>query len=359
MSLRHHLIANAGIIQAGGYTPVAPPVSGSGIYGGGDGGGTVDWSTIDGRGAAPTGSPQYPTYFTSLNGITAYPARPPWKVPGVDYRVGINTGVVLKNPTTLDWTWGDQNATTKVWTIQADGLVFDGYDFSGWHINNSAGYNLTFRNCKFTNFAIDSRNDDTKLLDIQYCEFDGLGAAGETAWGTLITVYGRCKLWYNYIHDSQGDMVDTLTSNMDARYNLFDTMGYNTVGGVAGTLHPDGIQFYGSGIANAIKILFNTYVHMHVTLGSPSSFIDCEAATGGAMTNPEIAYNVASNTFPGTPTSSQWIRLGTTPGGTVDGGYVHDNWMDTTNTFGALDERAPGTNFVKANNKLLTTGAAF
>src|SRR5664279_4653407 len=43
-------------------------------------------------------APQYPTAFTGLNGVTPYPVRPPWKVAGVDYRVGINAGVNLKDP---------------------------------------------------------------------------------------------------------------------------------------------------------------------------------------------------------------------------------------------------------------------
>src|ERR1700753_2740538 len=56
----------------------------------------------DGFAEAPIGVAQYPNYFTSLNGISPYPVRPPWRVAGVDYRVGINAGVSLKDPALID-----------------------------------------------------------------------------------------------------------------------------------------------------------------------------------------------------------------------------------------------------------------
>src|SRR5690242_16471560 len=58
----------------------------------------VPLSLNSGSQDAPAGVAQYPTYFTSLNGISPYPVRPPWPVAGVDYRVGVNAGVRLKDP---------------------------------------------------------------------------------------------------------------------------------------------------------------------------------------------------------------------------------------------------------------------
>ena len=90
----------------------------------------------DGFANAPTGAPQYPTYFTNLNGISPYPVRPPWKVAGVDYRVGINTGISLKDPATISSSiatvsgplGAGQNANTL--NIAADNVTLDGYDFT-------------------------------------------------------------------------------------------------------------------------------------------------------------------------------------------------------------------------------------
>src|SRR5215831_5671176 len=90
---------------------------------------------LDGRLNAPAGTPQYPTYFTSLNGISPYPVRPPWHVAGVDYRVGISAGVSLKDPATINPKIATSSGTNPIiLTLQADNVTFDGYDFTrgGW-----------------------------------------------------------------------------------------------------------------------------------------------------------------------------------------------------------------------------------
>jgi hypothetical protein len=90
---------------------------------------------FDGFANAPTGTPQYRSYFTSLNGISRYPVRPPWHVAGVDYRAGINTGVSLKKPATINPAIAMSSGRGPiVLQLQADNVTLDGYDFTlgGW-----------------------------------------------------------------------------------------------------------------------------------------------------------------------------------------------------------------------------------
>lgn len=316
-----------------------------------------DWATLDGRSAAPTGAAQYPTYFTSLNGITPYPARPPWQVPGVDYRVGINTGVTLASAPTSDT--AQYSVSGNNITIQADGVTFDGIDFTGKFVSLNGCSNTKFKNCKFTSFCVWGANKSGGLLTMEYCEFDGLGISGDTSFGTILSIGNYpTTIRYCYFHDCQQDVVNVGMPTVDCRYCLFDTIGY-----MSGA-HADCFQFSGNGAANNIRILFNTYVHTKATVAGPSAFIDCEPqlgtdATTMTMDNPELAYNVASYTFPGQTVGSTFIRIGGNLGGTVTNAFVHDNWVDPTNMLGVLDERSPGTNYVKTNNKLLTTGEAF
>lgn len=318
---------------------------------------TTPWASLDGRLNAPTGTAQYPTYFTSLNGISPYPVRPPWKVAGVDYRVGINTGVTLKDPNTINPAIATISGTNPiVLGIQQNDVTLDGYDFTTggwWRIHTNSNNNLVISNSKLQNFCIFGNGGNT--VTVKYCEIDGLGAAGETTFGTLILLQTGVTLTfqYNYIHDSQNDMIDVTTVDIDSRWNLFDTMGYE-VGA-----HADSIQMAGDGTANNVKLLFNTYVHRLVTTSSPSSFLDVETQVGTApvINNPEIAYNTASYTAGG-PNGSTFYRIAQDVG-TISGAYVHDNYADPTNMIAVLSDSTAGTGYTKSGNILLTTGGSF
>jgi hypothetical protein len=215
--------------------------------------------------------------------------------------------------------------------------------------------NLTISNSKLQNLCI---YIDTGPLTVQYCEIDGLGLAGETVFGCLAFLRtGVTSTWkYNWLHSAQNDFIDLSTSDIDARFNLFDTMGY----GVGA--HADAIQFAGDGTANNIELLFNTYVHMVVTNSSPSSFLDLETQIGSGtqvMNNPEVAYNTASNTVAGGVRGSTFFRVAQDVGA-INHAYVHDNYADPTNMISVIsDTRSPGRGYRKSANILLTTGRSF
>src|SRR3984893_7488377 len=234
----------------------------------------------DGFANAPTGAPQYPTYFTSLNGISPYPVRPPWKVAGVDYRVGINTGVSLKDPAAISSSiatvsgfarrgpereyaqhCGRQRDARRL-RLHAQRRVPD------FGRRPSEPDHLEQQIAKLAVFM----NTSSGPLTMNYCDVNGLGASGETTFGTLVFMHDNVKgvFKYKWIHDCLNDIIDMTTNDITAWFNLFDTMGY----GVGA--HADGIQFAGGGTANNISIKFNTYVHRIATNSSPSTFIDLE-----------------------------------------------------------------------------------
>jgi hypothetical protein len=344
------LVAGPAIVRASSLMPVR---------------GIVTSLESDGFANAPTGAPQYPTYFTNLNGISPYPVRPPWKVAGVDYRVGINTGVSLKDPATISSSvatvsgslGAGQNANTL--NIAADNVTLDGYDFTlngGYLISAGGHLNLTILNSKLQNFAV-FMNTSSGPLTMNYCDVNGLGASGETTFGTLVFMQDNVKgvFKYNWLHDCLNDIIDMTTNDITAWFNLFDTMGY----GVGA--HADGIQFAGGGTANNISIKFNTYVHRIATNSSPSSFIDLETQidAGATMNNPEVAYNTASNTAVGGALGSTFYRVAQDVGA-INNAYVHDNYADSTNMIGVIsDTTAPGLGYRKGRNILLKTGGAF
>jgi hypothetical protein len=319
------------------------------------------WSGVssgsDGSAHAPSGRPQYPDYFNALS-TARYTVRPPWQVAGVDYRVGISAGVSLSDPATIPRSeatmFGDD---PMVLNLTSDNVTLDGYDFTlrgWWQIRSNGHRNLTIRNSKLQNLCIYM---DAGPLTVEYCEIDGLGAAGETVFGCLAFLKTEVNsTWkYNWLHSAQNDFIDLSTSDIDARFNLFDTMGY------AEGAHADAIQFAGDGIANNIRILFNTYVHTKATMSGPSSFIDLETQVGSGtqmMNDPEIAYNTASNTAVGATMGSTFFRIAQDRG-SINGAYVHDNFADPTNMISVIDSRMPGRGYRTRRNVLLTSGGSF
>src|SRR5690242_16052413 len=99
----------------------------------------------DGASGAPAGAPIRPTI---LNG---YAVRPPWKVAGVDYAVGVPSGTALKDPSLISMAGVSVNKTAHTVTVAGSNVVLTGYDFSlggGWEVIVQ-GANDTVRNSKF------------------------------------------------------------------------------------------------------------------------------------------------------------------------------------------------------------------
>lgn len=104
--------------------------------------------TEDGSAEAPAGPPQHPDL------LRTYSQRPPCKVAGVDYRVGIAAGLHLKDPSSAAWT-GTLHYAPAQHAVRCTGPgpgVIDGYDFSlhgGLAILDVSCSRLTIRNSRF------------------------------------------------------------------------------------------------------------------------------------------------------------------------------------------------------------------
>jgi hypothetical protein len=207
----------------------------------------------DGFTNAPTGTAQFPTL------LSGYAVRPPWHVPGVDYRTGISTGVSLVDPATLN------NGTTIVYTANASGntlevnasnITINGADFSlnggtqlvlGDHVAIS---NILITNCKFSvssSFTALQMVNQVSATGVtySYCEFDGDFLVNNWSLGPAIDIKngGSATLSYCYFHDFAGDFVDIGSGTY-----LFEFCAEGT-NGLSSTSHPDWLEL-GSGNYN-------------------------------------------------------------------------------------------------------------
>ena len=86
----------------------------------------------DGSAGAPAGAPQLPSL------LSGYAARPPWQVAGVDYAVGVPSGMTLKDPATINMAGVSVNAASHLIVMSGNNVTLSGYDFSlegGWQSN--------------------------------------------------------------------------------------------------------------------------------------------------------------------------------------------------------------------------------
>ena len=163
----------------------------------------------DGSANAPAGTPPLPNL---LNG---YAHRAPWEVAGVDYAVGVPSGTVLQNPSTISMAGVSVNTSTHTVTVFGNNVTLNGYDFSlngGWQVYISGASNTVIENC---NFSVGSNNlvpiqssSSASNLTVQDCTFNGGGAsATESAQiyflgsGTFVSEY---NLFENVPSDAMG-----------------------------------------------------------------------------------------------------------------------------------------------------------
>lgn len=280
--------------------------------------GALPYAAVDGSLNAPSGTPQFPTV---LNG---YAARPPWKVAGIDYRVGINTGIVLTAPSAnANLTVVGHNAT-----VNAANVTIDSVDFTDFSVTVQTA-NVTFTNCKFfvspgnpsglTDYWIGLSGSTN--LTVQYCEFDFTNFSSNSRVGMINSISATTTVKYNYFKNAYSDTVNVAGGVVTIMYNLFN----QTQAFEAGA-HADLFQMNGSGCTLVAQ--FNGCV-----LNIPGSSINGAQAfylangTGWVGTQ-----DCGWNTFTGS---------GTPNGDAVGGSYiglfgagglapynVHDNYID-------------------------------
>jgi hypothetical protein len=276
--------------------------------------GTDNWAALDGRADAPTGAAQYPTL---LNGLVT---RPPWQVAGVNYRVGVNTGVTLKNPNTDTMPSGvSRNTTTHVMSVTGNNVTLDGWDFTlngGWHVDNT-GANTQIKNCNFSignDSAIWSQSGSSNLY-LGYCVFDGQGTSD-----ALITMSGDdATVEYCWFKNTAGDTFQLQSpggGTLVMRYNVIEEAGQ----GVGS--HGDFLQVF-TGNPVIATMMFNTTKQ---TGGFTQGFM--LEPDGGPWGAGVITSSVmGNNTFYVTGSDTQYFAMGVTVDDIVATVTVRDNYF--------------------------------
>jgi hypothetical protein len=278
------------------------------------------WINLDGRLNAPSGSAQYPNL---LNG---YAARPPWRVAGVDYAVGVDQNITL-----LD---GSNAANLPagcdigpVWRVNVNvaNVTLENLDFltSGMLIYLwGAASNTTIRNCKAVAVVNPVSGSVSNTL-ISKCLFDMSGVNDINAlilWNESTTNF---TMEYVHLKNASSDIVNwTSITDMQFRYCLFDTAGLQI-----GT-HGDYTQILGS-VAGSTgwSIRFCTTTQQSAGVGTQG--LMCEPNAGATITAGEVAYNTFKSGG-GQPS----YMLAVTESMVTGGFAVHDNYYDITGISG-------------------------
>lgn len=212
----------------------------------------------DGYAGAPTGPAQYPSLFTSSSAVSGisnpnapYQVRPPWRVAGVDYRVGINTGVSLKNISTITSATAGPNfsLTATELIIDDPNITLNGWDFCNG--NGGSGpcvslvlypgaSNLLVENCNFgigtNDNPIFNQYTGPDVVTFLYDVFDGNGRE-DTLNDVIFNLGAGAIVKWSVINRGPVDEFDYGINNT-FEYNLVTDMG--VFGG-----HADWIQLSG------------------------------------------------------------------------------------------------------------------
>jgi hypothetical protein len=199
---------------------------------------TDRWAALDGGTNAPTGMPPFPRLLSS------YAARPPWQVPGVDYRVGINTGVTLQPASSLPTSGSpSRSATGSQIYLSNNGSILDGYDLSGYQLQLSAA-NCIVQNCKFQIISAGGTamtNITGSNWIIRNCEFYGnYFIDGWT--GAQIQANAQGAFIYNYLERAGADFMDFYGTGSPIIPLI---VKYNVVYSSASGGHPDWLALGG------------------------------------------------------------------------------------------------------------------
>lgn len=388
-----------------------------------------NWSSIDGSPGAVAGTIQYPhlcdlSATTNTNGV-AFAIRPPWKVAGVDYATGVPSGLSL-TPISLASIPGVTLDTTNHQVLcGGTAITLDGYDFTAtansgnnWRIlTNQGNQPVTVTRCKFQQRLSNTSGSNPiqvpsnvtgsgVFLTVEYCEFDGNGAANNAAGnfnGDLMMILvgqGSCLIQYNWFHNMMSDAINIVgrSGNIVSptiQYNFCESMGMLSSSGGVDPAHANFLQSWT--LTGGTGSNINNMVCQFNTLYQPSATVDVRgrnipaavdgltrmqagvSGTGGigAINNFVCAYNTCveignnhyynnSGTAANTGTGFlEWMAIQGDETSPVNSPSTHDNYIYAP---------APGfTNFVfypsggsnnivgesYANNLNMLNGAAY
>jgi hypothetical protein len=317
---------------------------------------------VDGSANASAGVAQLPNLLTSYN------FRPPWKVAGVDYRVGVPAGLALKAPDAPSALpkGASLDASARTINVFANNVTLDGFDLSkgaGYGIDINPGVsgtritrNLIVTSSPTTPAAVVIEQGASNTY-VAYNTIDGGGLNCNWTWGGSITNWGQGLTFeYNWVKNFPGTLLSSSGGSLVYKYNLLENGGWNK------TLHLNYLQFGGGQNVNP-SVGFNTVLQQETIVGG-EGFQMYTQESGGSLSGGQVYNNtmISATTAlvnnAASPSISYFIHTGS------DGqnpnpatGTVHDNYMDISNAYGALYTGTQG--FTYSNNLNMKTGKPF
>ena len=205
----------------------------------------------------------------------------PYNVPGVDYPVGYDRTLSLKDPTVQGNLPSGATVSGSTVTISGNNVTLNGYDFcshsASLTINASVtGYSVT--NNKFCNPVANGQNitlNNSTSGVVKYNDFNGgavLGGNGSTAAqgcgsncgpNGALCCGGPTSLTFEYNYCYQQDskcfqVNGTSSGAVIEKYNLYDTLGNCATGTGNPCAHGETEYSFGSGTLNQ-TVSFNAY----------------------------------------------------------------------------------------------------
>jgi len=304
------------------------------------------WAFDDGSENAPSGTVQHPTL------LSGYAMRPPWKVAGVDYYVGVPSTTTLTDWQNLSGPGITVNKSTGFIRVDGtSGVVFNGVDFSLHGGALLAFYNSSpngvVENCKFGvtaalqsifSVGVITADSSSPGLTVTDCTIDG-GAptSGSTTLNgsglICIAGGGNIVVKYNWLKNSNSQVLDMGGSNctLDYRFNMIENFGNH---GSAGN-HPNLLQWVDSTDTSALCEFNTSYQTPGMAAGEQYQFYT--QLPNGAIISPTLEYNtiIATGTAGGQSTSYS-IHGNNSTAPFTTGGMIEDNYFDSSGAYGAF-----------------------
>ena len=337
-------------------------------------GGTCPYGSngfADGCANAPAGAVPYPNVFSAAvkPHPSAYPTRPEWDVPGVDYSVGVPSNVTLADfqatgvlPSSCTWL----NKSTGLVEVTSTPCQLSAIDFSQHggacvYITSGAGSGaVTITNSKFSvgtatactgAYLVSAAKGFAGNLDIENNTFLG---NGPTTQGMSAAIgssgSGPVTIKYNYITklDQHGVDFAAAPTSITERYNVITDFGMQSGS------HPNFTYFCGGTFQN-VDIEFNLSAEWYgdgAQAAAQGMTIHADSGCGSSLISPVVAHNVVLNpgTGAGTEQTASYVLAPTQDSGaTLSGVNMSNNFVDWTGGYGPMYP-SKGTGFICSGN---------
>jgi hypothetical protein len=304
-----------------------------------------------------------PAQFPGL--LNGYPARPPWKVAGVDYGVGIPPGTELSDIANITRP-GVLVDPERHWIrVTGNDVRLTGYDFSrdgGWGVYVQGARNLTIENCLFVvgkNNVVPVNADAASAeLTISHSTIDGggFGVAGapDAIWSLVHHAGTGLTVEYNWLKNAPQHVIEFKDGALIYRNNLVNNLGFYPIA------HTNAVQFGGSH-SDRSSIAYNTIFNPPPGAGNPTypgELIQVEAQLGSTIANVEVDHNTVIAFGPPLSASFMITIRQDLPGNRLDHVSVHDNYLDAHGAYGAFYPPT-GSAITYMDNRDLRTGRLF